>query len=124
MSDYVYIDNLKNKGKIGISYLAFESLVSDAIQLVPGIAKSSKRLKKDQRFRLNRPIKVTIKNDVAHVWVAIEVDPKVDARTVVEDLESEIHNAIDNSTEQVPYEIEVKVDTIKNDVKKVKAKKK
>ena len=124
MSDYVYIDNLKNKGKIGISYLAFESLVSDAIQLVPGIAKSSKRLKKDQRFRLNRPIKVTIKNDVAHVWVAIEVDPKVDARTVVEDLESEIHNAIDNSTEQVPYEIEVKVDTIKNDAKKVKAKKK
>ena len=124
MSEYVYIDNLKNRGKIAISYLAFESIVSDAINNVPGIAKSSKRLMKDQRFRLNRPVRVNIKNDVAHIWVAIEVDEKVNAAEVVNDLENEIHSAIDASTEQAPYDIEIKVDTLKREnVKKAPKKK-
>ncbi len=122
MSDYIYIDNLKNRGKIAISHLAFESLVSDAIKNVPGISKSSKQLKKNQRFKLNRPVRVNIKNDVAHIWLAIDVDEKVDPATVIEDLESEIHSAMDMTTEQAPYDIEVKVDTIKNESKTKKKK--
>ena len=82
MAEYVIVDNLTKKGKIGISYLAFEKLVNDAIMNVPGITKSSRQLKKDQRFRLNRPIKINIKNGVVNVWVAIEIDAKTNEKEV------------------------------------------
>lgn len=110
MADYVFIDNLTNKGKIGISYLAFENLVSDAILNVPGIAKSSRQLKKDQRFRLNRPIKITIRNGVVHVWLAIEINSNVDKDEVKQLLEKEIHLALNEATEQVPFDVEIKIE--------------
>ncbi len=110
MADYVFIDNLTNKGKIGISYLAFENLVNDAILNVPGIAKSSRQLKKDQRFRLNRPIKITIRNGVVHVWLAIEINSNVDKDEVKQLLEKEIHLALNEATEQVPFDIEIKIE--------------
>ena len=109
MADYVFIDNLTNKGKIGISYLAFENLVNDAILNVPGIAKSSRQLKKDQRFRLNRPIKITIRNGVVHVWLAIEINSNVDKDEVKQLLEKEIHLALNEATEQVPFDVEIKL---------------
>lgn len=110
MADYVFIDNLTNKGKIGISYLAFENLVNEAILNVPGIAKSSRQLKKDQRFRLNRPIKITIRNGVVHVWLAIEINSNVDKDEVKQLLEKEIHLALNEATEQVPFDIEIKIE--------------
>lgn len=110
MADYVFIDNLTNKGKIGISYLAFENLVNDAILNVPGIAKSSRQLKKDQRFRLNRPIKITIRNGVVHVWLAIEINSNVDKDEVKQLLEEEIHLALNEATEQVPFDVEIKIE--------------
>ena len=113
MADYIYINNLSGKGKIGISYLAFESLVNDAIKQVPGITKSEKQLKKNQFFKLNRPIQVTIKNDVVHVWVAINVNENTDENKIVQLLENEIHIAFDSMTEQVPYDVEIKVEKVK-----------
>ncbi len=110
MADYVFIDNLTNKGKIGISYLAFENLVNEAILNVPGVAKSSRQLKKDQRFRLNRPIKITIRNGVVHVWLAIEINSNVDKDEVKQLLEKEIHLALNEATEQVPFDIEIKIE--------------
>lgn len=113
MADYIYINNLSGKGKIGISYLAFESLVVDAINQIPGITRSAKQLKKNQYFRLNRPVQVTIKNEVVHVWVAIDIDEKTDQEKIIALLEQEIHSAFDSMTEQVPYDIEIKVEKVK-----------
>lgn len=113
MADYIYIDNMTGKGKIGISYLAFESLVQDAINQVPGITRSAKQLKKNQYFRLNRPIKISIKNEVVHVWVAIDIDENSDEKKIVALLENEIHSAFESMTEQVPFDIEIKVEKIK-----------
>ncbi len=113
MAEYVIVDNLTKKGKIGISYLAFEKLVNDAIMNVPGITKSSRQLKKDQRFRLNRPIKINIKNGVVNVWVAIEIDAKTNEKEVTTRLEKEIHLALNETTEQVPIDIKIKVEKAK-----------
>lgn len=120
MADYVIIDNLSKKGKIGISYLALESLVSDAIASIPGVAKSSKRLKKNQTFRLNRPVYVGIKNGVVHVWVAIETDPTLDQDALVKTIEDEIHTALITATEQVPFDIQVVVENNKKANEKAK----
>lgn len=119
MADYVFIDNLTNTGKIGISYMALESLVSDVISEMPGISKSSK-YSETKFFRLFRPVQVDIRNGVVHVWVAIEIDEKVDEPKIVKLLEEEIHNALYTATEQVPHEIEIKVErkVAKNEAKK------
>ena len=119
MADYVIIDNLSKKGKLGILYLALESLISDTISSIPGVAESSKRLKKNQSFRLNRPVYVGIKNGVAHVWVAIETDPKLDQQKLIEFIKNEIHTALITATEQVPFDIQVVVENNKtNEAKK------
>ncbi len=113
MADYVTIDNLANKGKIQISYLAFEKLVNDAILNVPGIAKSSKHLNKNQKFRLNRPVKITIRNSVINIKVIIEVAEGINKDEVIETLENEIHQVINTITEQTPVEIKIETVNVK-----------
>lgn len=121
MAEYVFIDNLTKKGKIGISFVALESLVSDVISEMPGITKSS-RYSKNNFFKLFRPVKVDIKNGVVYVKVAIEVDEKVDEKTVIKNLEEEIHTALYTATEQVPHEIDIKVEHKKAENEKKKNK--
>ena len=41
MADYIYIDNYAKKGKIGISLNIFDSLVTNALSNVEGIALSN-----------------------------------------------------------------------------------
>lgn len=110
MADYIYIDNLAKKGTIGISHLVFEKIVSEAIKDLPDVEESSKRLNKSRKFLLNRPVQVTIKNEVAHIWVALEIKKDVDEKKLLAQLEKNIRTALDEATEQVPYDIEFKIE--------------
>lgn len=110
MAEYVYIDNLAKKGTIGISNLVFESIVCDAINKIPGITESSKRLKRNQKIRLNRPVRTYIRSGVVHIWLAVDVKNGIDEKETVSLLEKEIHAALDTATEQVPYDIEIKIE--------------
>lgn len=110
MADYIYINNLANKGKIGMSSLVFERIVSDAIKSAPDVEESSKRLKRDQRFSLNRPVRTSIKDGVVHIWVAVDIRKDIDVKQTIALLEKDIHAAMNTATEQVPYDIEIKVE--------------
>lgn len=110
MADYIYIDNLSNKGKLGMSSLVFEKIVSDAIENSPNIEQSSERLKKYQGFGLNRTIKTSIKNGVVHIWVAVDIRKDCNEKQTIALLEKDIHAAMNTATEQVPYDIEIKVE--------------
>ena len=68
MADYIYIDNYSKKGKIGISLNVFDSLVTNALMNVKGIALSNAHMKKNQKIRLNRPVQTTIRHGIVHVW--------------------------------------------------------
>ena len=102
MAEYVYIDNLAKKGTIGISNLVFESIVCDAIDKIPGITESSKRLKRNQKIRLNRPVRTYIRSGVVHIWLAVDVKNGIDEKETVsllekeEDDENEIENLVAN----------------------------
>lgn len=112
MARYVYIENYNSKGKIAISRAVFDSLVSLSLSKVDGIAMSSSRMKKDQRVRLNRPVITTITHGIVHVWVAIDVKKDADLRATIKDIEEEIEHTLLIATETIPFDIQVKVESL------------
>ena len=112
MADYIYIDNYAKKGKIGISLNLFDALVTNALSNVKGIALSNAHMKKNQKIRLNRPVQTTIKHDIVHVWVAIDVIKGTNIQDVTREIQDEITNAFLIATEQIPFDVQVKVISI------------
>lgn len=112
MADYVYIDNYSNKGKIAISLNVFDTLVTNALASVKGISMSSAHMKRNQKFRLNRPVQTTIRHGIVHVWVAVDVTKGTNLQEVTHNIQDEITNAFLMATEQVPFDVQVKVISI------------
>ena len=112
MADYVYIDNYTNKGKIAISLNVFDTLVTNALNNVSGISMSSAHMKKNQKIRLNRPVQTTIRRGIVHVWVAVDVAKGTNLQDVTHEIQDEITNAFLMATEQVPFDVQVKVISI------------
>ena len=112
MADYIYIDNYAKKGKIGISLNIFDSLVTNALSNVQGIALSNAHMKKNQNVRLNRPVQTTIRHGIVHVWVAVDVAKGTNVQEVTSNIQEEITNAFLIATEQIPFDVQVKVISI------------
>ena len=112
MADYVYIDNYAKKGKIGISLSVFDALVTDALARVPNISMSSAHMKRNQNVRLNRPVQTKISRDIVHVWVAVDVAKGTNLQEVTRTIQEEITNSFLVATEQVPFDVQVKVVSI------------
>ena len=112
MADYIYIDNYAKKGKIAIAQTVFDSLVSNALTNVSGISLSSAHMKKNQKVRLNRPVQTTIIRGIVHVWVAVDVVKGTNLQDVTKAVQDEITNAFLITTEQVPFDVQVKVISI------------
>ena len=112
MADYIYIEKKKKKGKIAISQSVFDSLVGAALNNVKGISLSSAHMKRNQKIRLNRPVQTTIRHGIVHVWVAVDVVKGTNLQTVTANIQDEITNAFLIATEQVPFDVQVKVISI------------
>ena len=112
MADYIYIDNYAKKGKIGISLNVFDALVASALTNVKGISLSNAHMKKNQNIRLNRPVQTTIRRGIVHAWVAIDVIKGTNIQDVTRAIQDEIANAFLIATEQVPFDVQVKVISI------------
>ena len=112
MADYIYIDNYTKKGKIAIAQSVFDSLAATALSNVPGISLSSAHMKKDQKIRLNRPVQTSIRHGIVHVWVAVDVVKGTNLQAVTRDIQEEIANVFLMATEQVPFDVQVKVISI------------
>lgn len=112
MAEYIYIDDLSKRGKLAISYHVFDSLVNEALTRVKGITKSSKMLKKDQRFRLNRPVQTIIHRGIVHVLVTVDVAKGHSIQRITSNIQEEVNNTLLLATETVPFNVQVKVESI------------
>ena len=112
MANYIYLDKYAKRGKLGISYRVFDQLVTSSLLNVKGIAKSEKLIKRNQFIRLNRPVQTYIVRDIVHVWIYIDVVKGRDIQTVVEDIQKEVYSSLMMITEQVPVNVQVKVESI------------
>lgn len=112
MANFFYIDNLNKSGKLAINVNAFDLLVLDAIKKVNGISFSSKQLKKNQFFRLNRPAFSRIVNGIVHVYVYVDVKKDLIAYEVSRQIKDEVVNTLLASVETIPFDVEVKVESL------------
>ena len=112
MARYVYIENYSERGRLAISRNVFDSLVVIALHNVKGIAKPQKRMQNDQRVRLNRPVITDIKNGIIHVAIAIDVSKEADLRSTIREIEEEVEHTLLVATETIPFDIQVKVESL------------
>ena len=112
MARYVYIENYSQRGRIAISRNVFDSLVVSALHRVKGIAKPSKTIQKNQRMRLNHPVVTDIKNGIVHVGITLDVSKEADLRSTIRDIEQEVEHTLLVATETIPFDIQVKVESL------------
>lgn len=112
MAGYVHLDSYSKKGKLGISYRVFDQLVTSTLMNIKGIAKSEKMMKRFQFMRLNKPVQTYIVRDIVHVWIYVDVAKNKNIQEVVSEIQNEVYNSLLMFTEQVPINIQVKVESI------------
>lgn len=112
MADYIYLDNYSKKGKLGIHRHVFDQIVTSALYSVKGIAKSEKHLRKNQFIILNRPVQTYIVKDIVHIWIYIDVAKGNAIQNVVNEIQNNVYNSLMMFTEQVPINVQVKVESI------------
>ena len=111
MAEYVFIDTFSKKGKLGINANIFDSIVANTLEKL-SVNKASKQLKKNQRFKLNRPVRTTIHRGIVHIWVAVDIPKKNNIIEVSKKIQDEIISSIVASTDQVPVHVQVKVEAL------------
>ena len=109
MADFVYIDNYSKKGKLGISPNVFNELVGWAIPKVPGVFSSTSKKKGKIVFKLNAPIKTKIHHGIVHVSVFVDTYKSANLQEVTRRIQDEVNNLLLLTTEQVPFDVQVKV---------------
>ena len=112
MADYILINNYSKRGELGISANVIETVVADALLKVPGIAVSKKSMKKKHKARLSSPVKVDIHKGIVHIEISIDVVKGNDLQTISSRIQEEINNALTASIEQVPFNVQVKVESL------------
>ncbi len=111
MSNFVYIDNLSKRGKTAISYHIFDQLVTKALESLPNVS-VSKKMNKAQKILLQRPVKTTIRQGIAHVWVSVDVKEGTDVLEASTMIQQEVVNTFLTIAEHVPFDVQVKVESI------------
>ena len=112
MADYIYLDNYSKKGEIGIHRHVFDQLVTSCLTKVKGIAKSQKLLKRNQFIILNRAVQTYIVRGIVHIWIYIDVTKGSDIQKIVSDIQKEVYNSLMLITEQIPVNVQIKVESI------------
>ncbi len=111
MSNFVYIDNLSKRGKTAISYHIFDQLVTKSLESLPNVSLSSK-MSKNKYILLHKPVETTIRHGIAHVWVSVDVKEGTNIQEVSAIIQQEVVNAFLAIAEHVPFDVQVKVESI------------
>lgn len=110
MANYLFIENYSNKGKIGISLNAFDSLVALSLQKVKGIDLSmNETKKKKKKIKLHKPISTSISKGILHIALFIDLAKEENIQNVCKTINEEVSNTLLESTEQIPFDVQVKV---------------
>lgn len=110
MADYLYINDYLKRGELAISNRVFTYLVNQAITDIPGISKHSGG--KGIPFFLSTPVETYIHHGIVHVNISIDVSKSANIQEVISLIQNEVNNLFMVSTEQVPFDVQVRVITL------------
>lgn len=113
MSDYVKVKNYAKDGDIAISRRVFEELATEAANRVIGAEVSKVKSKNKILVKLYRPTKVTFRSDgKVEIKISITIAKGANANEVCLKIQEEVAQSLLFYTESVPFDIEIKVDSI------------
>lgn len=112
MENYIYINDYSKKGKIALSLSIFKSLVDDALNNIEGISRSKKINKKGQEALLPYPFSVSIHKGIVHILIKIDIYKGNNIQNVTTRIQNEISKVFVDSVEQIPFNVQVKVESI------------
>ena len=112
MAGFIYFDVNGKTGRRGISAHVFDQLVTIALTNLKDVSMSSEKMKRNQKIRLNRPVQTSIKNGIAHIKVSVDIKKSMQVQETCSLIQKEIINVLMVSAEQVPFDVQVKVDQI------------
>ena len=112
MVGYVCLDKENKKGKLCISYKVFNQIVTSSLMNIKGIAKSEKLMKRFQFMRLNKPVQTYIHRNIVYVLIYVDVAKGKNIQDVITEIQKEVYSSLYLITEQVPVNIQVKVESI------------
>ena len=112
MAGYVYFDVTGKTGKRAISSHVFDQLVTIALTNLKDVSMSSKQMKRNQKIFVNRPVQTTIKHGIAHIKVSVDIKKTMQVQEACQTIQEEIVRVLMMSAEQVPFDVQVKVDQI------------
>ena len=112
MADYILINNYSKRGELGISARVIEKVAAEALLKVPGVASSKKSMKKKHKARISSPVRVEIHKGIVHIEMSIDVVKGNDLQVVTSKIQEELNDALTASIEQVPFNVQVKVESI------------
>jgi len=107
MANYVYITDYNKKGKFAISNQVFTSLAEFALRKVPGIY-----CKKEKKVRLHESVKTHIHHGIVHVSVTVDVASGTNLQKISARIQNEINTTFIECVDQVPFDVQVKIDSI------------
>ena len=110
MAKYLFIKNFENKGKIGISLNVFDSLVTLSLKNVKGIDLNCNETKKrNKKIKLHKPVSTSISKGILHVSLFFDVAKEENIQDVCKTINEEVSKTLLASTEQIPFDVQVKV---------------
>ena len=112
MAGYIYFDVNGKTGKRGISSHVFDQLVTIALTNLKDVSMSSKQMKRNHKIFVNRPVQTTIKHGIAHIKVSVDIKKTMQVQQACALIQEEIVRVLMMSAEQVPFDVQVKVDQI------------
>lgn len=107
MADYIYIDDYLKRGKLAISSQVFNFLANQALKEIPAVRALSK--KKGKADQIINPIETNIRHGIVHVNVTIDAKKGTNIKETSKLIQNEINNAFMICTEQIPFDVSVKV---------------
>lgn len=114
MAEFIYIDNFSKTGKMAISLRVFEEIIKKALGNLPDISLSQKSTKKKQLIFLHKPVETTIKRGIVHTSVSVDIKNNITPHDACSIIQNEITRTFLAFTDQVPFDVQVRVESILN----------
>lgn len=104
MADYVKTNPNSKKGDLMISRQVFESLATEAVNRVKGVALAKKS------FKLSKPVQAIFqRNGRVKIAISINVDKSANANDVCVKIEESVANILMAYTESVPFDVNINI---------------
>lgn len=109
MAEFVYIQNYRKAGKLGINRKCFEKICSVVTNKISGVSTKEAKKSNNPLFTFDKPVNCEIVNNKVIIKVQVIIHRGVNVDEICNLIQREIADAMTTMVETVPFSIKIKV---------------